>query len=265
MTNDEEPIELLMPSAAMQPVLADLRAALVRLGAVKTKSAPRVWDNIDFDGTACAIARFTLWTQGREAGEIPAGDMNAANDIGHRLSTELEIMSPDDLAERFRAIVNGAPVTRLYRRIADAHTVNRLMRDSMALGWSGFDVLALSPAEQETVRRRRMFVDAFRDDFDWTRLRALELSQAAALLEAALYVEMVTPADIEGMRRRIAAEAISRYASWTAFARALLCARAFCGLRDGALCTRSLVAEDEGRLEALLSGPWQTAWPRVAA
>lgn len=73
MTNDEEPIELLMPSAAMQPVLADLRAALVRLGAVKTKSAPRVWDNIDFDGTACAIARFTLWTQGWEAGEIPGG------------------------------------------------------------------------------------------------------------------------------------------------------------------------------------------------
>ena len=52
MTNDEEPIELLMPSAAMQPVLSDLRAALVRLGDVKTRSAPRVWDNIDFEGTA---------------------------------------------------------------------------------------------------------------------------------------------------------------------------------------------------------------------
>ena len=34
MTNDEEPIELLMPSAAMQPVLSDLRAALVHLGDV---------------------------------------------------------------------------------------------------------------------------------------------------------------------------------------------------------------------------------------
>ena len=61
MTNDEEPIELLMPSAAMQPVLSDLRAALVRLGDVKTRSAPRVWDNIDFEGTAANIARFTLW------------------------------------------------------------------------------------------------------------------------------------------------------------------------------------------------------------
>ena len=186
MTNDEEPIELLMPSAAMQPVLSDLRAALVRLGDVKTRSAPRVWDNIDFEGTAANIARFTLWTEGWDEGVIPAGDVNAASDVGHRLSTELEIMSPDDLEERFRVIVDGAPVTRLYRRISDAQTVSRLMKDTMALGWSGFDMLALSPAEQETMRRRRMFVDAFRNDFDWTRLRALELSQSAALLEAAL-------------------------------------------------------------------------------
>lgn len=205
MTNDEEPIELLMPSAAMQPVLSDLRAALVRLGDVKTRSAPRVWDNIDFEGTAANIARFTLWTEGWDEGVIPAGDVNAASDVGHRLSTELEIMSPDDLEERFRVIVDGAPVTRLYRRISDAQTVSRLMKDTMALGWSGFDMLALSPAEQETMRRRRMFVDAFRNDFDWTRLRALELSQSAALLEAALYVEMVQPADIERLRRRIAA------------------------------------------------------------
>lgn len=190
MTNDEEPIELLMPSAAMQPVLSDLRAALVRLGDVKTRSAPRVWDNIDFEGTAANIARFTLWTEGWDEGVIPAGDVNAASDVGHRLSTELEIMSPDDLEERFRVIVDGAPVTRLYRRISDAQTVSRLMKDTMALGWSGFDMLALSPAEQETMRRRRMFVDAFRNDFDWTRLRALELSQSAALLEAALYVEL---------------------------------------------------------------------------
>lgn len=114
------------------------------------------------------------------------------------------------------------------------------------------------------MRRRRMFVDAFRNDFDWTRLRALELSQSAALLEAALYVEMVQPADIERLRRRIAGEAIARCASWTAFARALLCARTFCSLRDGALSTRSRIAEDEARLTALLSGPWQSAWPRVA-
>ena len=143
MTNDEEPIELLMPSAAMQPVLSDLRAALVRLGDVKTRSAPRVWDNIDFEGTAANIARFTLWTEGWDEGVIPAGDVNAASDVGHRLSTELEIMSPDDLEERFRVIVDGAPVTRLYRRISDAQTVSRLMKDTMALGWSGFDTRAV--------------------------------------------------------------------------------------------------------------------------
>ena len=91
MTNDEEPIELLMPSAAMQPVLADLRAALVRLGDVKTRSAPRVWDNIDFEGTAANIARFTLWTEGWDEGVIPAGDVNAASDIGHRLLSLIHI------------------------------------------------------------------------------------------------------------------------------------------------------------------------------
>ena len=168
------------------------------------------------------------------------------------------------MREEARVRPGRAPVTRLYRRISDAQTVSRLMKDTMALGWSGFDMLALSPAEQETMRRRRMFVDAFRNDFDWTRLRALELSQSAALLEAALYVEMVQPADIERLRRRIAGEAIARCASWTAFARALLCARTFCSLRDGALSTRSRIAEDEARLTALLSGPWQSAWPRVA-
>lgn len=264
MINDEEPFELLMPSAAMKPVLSDLRAALVRLGDVKTKSAPRIWDNIDFEGTAANMARFVLWTEGWDLGVIPPDDMNAVNDIRHRLSVDLEIMSPDDLAERFTKTINGAPITRIYRRVYDAPTVSRLMKDSMALGWSGFDVLSLSPAEQETLRRERMFADSFRDEFDWTRLRALELSRASALLEAALFVEMVQPSDVEAFRRRIAGEAIARFASWTAFARALLCARTFCALGDGVLYTRSRIAEDEAKLTALLSSPWQAAWPRVA-
>ena len=250
MTNDEEPIELLMPSAAMQPVLSDLRAALVRLGDVKTRSAPRVWDNIDSEGTAANIARFTLWTEGWDEGVIPAGDVNAASDVGHRLSTELEIMSPDDLEERFRVIVDGAPVTRLYRRISDAQTVSRLMKDTMALGWSGFDMLALArragdDAPQAHVRRRlpqRLRLDA--------PARPRALSSGAALLGAALPSKRWSAAD-ERLRRRIAGEAIARCASWTAFARALLCARTFCSLRDGALSTRSRIAEDEARLTAL--------------
>ena len=84
MTNDEEPIELLMPSAAMQPVLSDLRAALVRLGDVKTRSAPRVWDNIDFEGTAANIARFTLWTEGWDEGVIPAAAVVVRTHLARR-------------------------------------------------------------------------------------------------------------------------------------------------------------------------------------
>ena len=94
MSSDDDALDILTPSAAMLPVLTGLRASLSRLGDIKTKSAPRVWDNIDFEGTACAMARFALCEDGWANGEIPPDDVDANNDLRHYLSTDLEIMSP---------------------------------------------------------------------------------------------------------------------------------------------------------------------------
>ncbi len=265
MSSDDEALDILTPSVTMLPVLTGLRASLSRLGDTKTKSAPRVWDNIDFEGTASAMARFALCEDGWVNGDIPPDDIAAANDIRHYLSVDLEIMSPDDLFEQFRAIVDGAPLTREYRRIFNAPDVSRLLKDHMALGWGGFDVVQGNTVEQELIRRRRMFVDYFRHDFGWARLRAMELSRAAALLEKALYVEMVAPSDIFSRRQRVVGEALARFASWNAFARAALCARAFESIEEGVTCARQRITQDEAILQGLLEGPWKAInWPRVA-
>ena len=265
MPSEDDTLEILTPSAVMLPVLTGLRAALSRLGDTKTKSAPRIWDNIDFSSAAALMARFALAEQGFEDGLVPADDPGADIDVRHRLSIELEIMSPDDLRERFAGIIEGAPLTRLYRRIADAPDVSRLMKDSMALGWGGFSVVSADTAEQQSIRRRRMFADYFRGDFDWTRLRAWELSQASALIELALYAEMISPEEASPYRRRIAGEAMVRWASWTAFARALLIARVFEALPAGEAPARACTARDEAVLTRFLQTCWQTQpWPRVS-
>lgn len=265
MSSDEEALEILTPSAAMLPVLTGLRASLSRLGDIKTKSAPRIWDNINFEGTASLMARFALWTDGWPQGILPPDDAVTYSDVRDMFSNELEIMSPEDLDKHFHALIDGAPLSREYRRIAAARDITRLMKDRMALGWGGFDVVQGNPAEQELLRRRRMFVDYFRNDFDWTRLRGWELSCAASLLEKAIYVEMVTPSDVQPYQRRITGEAIARFASWNAYARAVICARTFQSLEEGVLCARQRTSEDEAMLQALLAEPWKAShWPRVA-
>lgn len=266
MPSEDDTLEILTPSAVMLPVLTGLRAALSRLGDTKTKSAPRVWDNIDFPAAASLMARFALADQGFEDGIVPADDPGTDIDIRHRLSIELEIMSPEDLGERFAGIIEGAPLTRLYRRVAESPDVSRLMKDSMALGWGGFSVVSADTAEQQTIRRRRMFTDYFRGDFDWTRVRAWELSQASALIELALHAEMITADEALPYRRRVAGEAMIRWASWTAFARALLTARVFESLPEGESQARACTARDEALLTRFLQTCWQThPWPRVAS
>lgn len=263
--NDEETIEILTPSAAMLPVLTGLRASLSRLGDTKTKSAPRVWDNIAFAETASEIARFELALQGFEEGSIPSDDTNTDNEIRHRLFTDFEIMSPEDLNERFCTLLDGAALSRQYRRIAETPAVARLMKDAMALGWTGFNMVNVTLSEERTLRNRRMFTDYFKADFDWTRLRALELSRAAALIEYACHADMISEEAALPYRQRITAEALVRFASWNALARALLTARVFELLSTGPAETRNLTAKTEALLEGFLAGPWQAkAWPRCS-
>lgn len=265
ITPVDETFELLTPSAALLPVLTGLRSALTRLGDLKTKTTSRVWDNLPVTEIASGIARFALWADGYEEGKIPTDDSEVQNDINHRLGTDFEIMSPDDLKERFAVMMNRASVTSRYRRIAETPDITRLFKDSRALGWQGFDVVSASETEKRLIRNRRMFVDYFREDFDWTRLRAIELTEAAALIEYAIYMEMVTPEEAEPYTRRITVEAMTRYASWNAFARALLTAQVFETLNDGEIRALQQVKPIEERLETLLSTAWtQMPWPRLA-
>lgn len=265
MSSEEDTLEILTPSAVMLPVLTGLRASLSRLGDVKTKSAPRIWDNIDFTAVAKAVARYALVEEGFEGGELPPDDSATDVEVRHRLANELGIMSPDDLTERFAAVMEGGTLTRLYRRTAQAPNVYHLMKDSMALGWSGFNVVRADTAEQLTIRRRRMFTDYFRGDFDWTRLRARELARAAALIELAVRADMLSNDEAFRYRQRIMGEAMVRWASWTAFARALLTARVFEALALGEAEARAVTAREETLLTEFLSNLWQTLpWPRIA-
>lgn len=264
ITPDDDTFELLTPSVALLPVLTGLRSALARLSDIKTPTTSEAWDSLPVCEMSAHIAHYTLWTDGYDMGEISTEDSQVQSDINHRLMTDYEIMSPEDLSERFHLILNRAAVTRRYRRIAETPDITRLFKDSRALGWQGFDVVRASETEKQLIRNRRMFVDYFRQDFDWTRLRAIELSEAAALIEYALASEMMSQEAIEPYACRIATEAVTRYCSWNAFARAILITQTFKSLNDGELATLGDIHRNEECLKSLLTSRWsQTPWPEL--
>ena len=266
ITPDDDTFELLTPSVALLPVLTGLRSALARLSDIKTPTTSEAWDSLPVCEMSAHIARYTLWTDGYDMGEICTEDSQVQNDINHRLMTDYEIMSPEDLSERFHLILNRAAVTRRYRRIAETPDITRLFKDSRALGWQGFDVVRASETEKRLIRNRRMFVDYFRQDFDWTKLRAIELSEAAALIEYALAGDMMSREALEPYACRIATEAMTRYDSWNAFAGAILIARTFQSLDDGELSSLQQIGPNEKRLLNLLASPWsETPWPSFAS
>ena len=265
ITPVDETFELLTPSAALLPVLTGLRSALTRLGDTQTKTSSRVWENIPVMDISSGIARFSIWMDGYDRGVIPSDDSEVQNDINHRLSTDYEIMSPSELGDRFAVMMNRASVTSRYRRIAETPDITRLFKDSRALGWQGFDVVSASETEKRLIRNRRMFVDYFRQDFDWTRLRAIELSRAAALIDYAIYMEMVTKEEAEPYARRVTVEAMTRYPSWNTFARALLTAQIFESLNDGEIRALQQITPIEEILQWHLEKVWcDTPWPRLA-
>jgi hypothetical protein len=263
---DEEPIELLMPSASVSRVLAAYAKARESLGSVRAKSAPRIWDNIDFAAPARGLGRFVNeCLLGLSGGKPPVSE-EFAGDVRHHLSAELNIMGPDDLDECFWNIVNGMPATRRFRRVHDARDIGELTRNFTGLGWSGFSVQTGSSDDIEKLRRQRMFADALRREEDWTHVRVWELAEAACLIENALYVEMIAESDAMPYWQRVGAELIVRCASWNAAARAMLFARVFEAIGDGIMAADFAIAHDTENLLRLLENDWRLiAWPRIAS
>jgi len=168
MQFEEETLEILEPNAAMSPILKALDAAL----AAHTGPDPQpprefAWEEIPFAEVARTAAAFPLLFEGWTEGAIPATEYSAG-DLLHELSSDLDIMSAEDLHERFLLLVEGARASADFRRIMAAPSVKHLVRNEAGLGWSGFEVVPKNTELLERMRRKRMTADHFRGKFDWT-------------------------------------------------------------------------------------------------
>ncbi len=257
MFDEESPLELLMPSADLADAIERCLALEAELGKLGRTPVNAPWAQFPWHACAKALARFSLYTKGFNP-DAPLPEY----EVLHTLSTELGIMSPTDFREQFLHITEGNPITRLYRKLTNAANVRKLLTDENTFGWSGFQPSASDREAARAMTRRRMVVDAFRESDDWSRLRALELSDAAALLMLAIEAGVLTVAAAERYEARCVTEAAVRFENWGSFAAALLRARLFVlAQEEGAELTLTL-ERDAAFLRASLTEQWQTlSWP----
>ena len=242
MQFEEETLEILEPNAAMSPILKALDAAL----AVHTGPDPQpprefAWEEIPFAEVARTAAAFPLLFEGWAEGAIPATEYSAG-DLLHELSSDLDIMSAEDLHERFLLLVEGARASADFRRIMAAPSVKHLVRNEAGLGWSGFEVVPKNTELLERMRRKRMTADHFRGKFDWTALRGWDLALGAALITKAQAADMLTDEEALDYFRRIAGELLLRMTSRQALAQ---CCSAPSGQRSK--WANSRLPKDSGR------------------
>lgn len=70
------------------------------------------WEEIPFAEVARTAAAFPLLFEGWTEGAIPATEYSAG-DLLHELSSDLDIMSAEDLHERFLLLVEGARASEI--------------------------------------------------------------------------------------------------------------------------------------------------------
>lgn len=264
--DNEELIESLAPSAAMLPLLGSLSEALERLKR-GDKTLPRAydWDDIPMRQFSEMLARFPLALQGWPQGRLdPINRSSGERDLLHHLLSDLDIMSEEDLEERFRSLMEGSRLAAAYRKIAGAPAVANLLRNEIALGWGGFSMTSTDPQLEERVRRRRMYADRYRGVFDWTHVRAWDIAQGAVLVLEADACDVLIGCNPEGYFSRISGEMLVRFSSWHEYARALLFSYVWLKLEEGIGQAEEALAEGEKTLDMLLTGPWaQFPWPRI--
>lgn len=254
---DDDTQELLTPAPDLQSMIDWLgeKEVLLTDAAVRVVKTP--WNAFDFIPFSEELARFALYKNG-----FTLGETFPEHEVLHKLSTELAIMSPGDLDERFLHTLEGAPLTREFRRLAQVPDIRGLLKNTTGLGWSGFHNQTVSEADARQITRRRMVIDANRELYDWTALRAWEISEAAALIHLARSMGMLNETTLLPYAKRLTTEAAVRFVSWADFALSLLRAQLFSEAAEDAAELIVRLGEDWDQVEAALQGPWLTTeWP----
>ena len=255
---EDETYELLTPSADFLPVLQALDQRVERWLVAPALATPGDWDSYAWLTFTRALGLFVAQRQGFNL-ERPLVE----HDVLHWLSTELELMDANDLDQVFHHWVDGNPLSRHYRRIADAPQVRKLLENDSVMGWSGFSTQTLDREEAHRLRRQRMFVDTYRDVFNWTALRAFELSQAAALVCLASEIGMIDAIKAKPYARRLTVESSVRFSSWEAVAVSLLRASVFQRAGEDSEEQLKELAQDDERLHHYDQSVWQPlGWPQ---
>ena len=265
MQFEDETLEILEPGAAMAPVLKALDAALEAHSGPDAQ-APReyLWEDIPFAEIAQAAASFPLLIEGWTEGAIPATEYSTG-DLLHELSSNLDIMSAQDLDERFKLLVEGARASADFRKVLAASSVKKLVRNDAGLGWSGFEVVPQNAELLKRMSRKRMTADHFRGKLDWTALRGWDLALGAALISKALAAEMIEEEEALAYFRRITGELLLRCDGWQALARTMLLGIFWTALDAGESQTMEALQQAKKALDALLSpeGVWRkTDWTK---
>ena len=265
LLDDEETLEILSPNPVIAALIGDLNTAMTKFPEPVTNAAePVLWEDLPLEAFVREAARLPLMLSGWSKGDIPDSNLSTG-EILHDLSSELDIMSGEDLNEAFLMDVEGQGVAADYRRILEARSVSLLWKNSAVMGWSGFEVETQNQALQEALKRKRVFVDAFRGEIDWMTLRCWDLLKGAALIEKAIAGEMISAEDAGHFKKRIGGELLLRYSSWDSLARALQIAAVWIGLEENVHAAEDALHQMTTVLESLLSegGAWrQFPWPR---
>lgn len=270
ISDDDATLVILAPSQSMSDLLRELDLAFERIAALPgshtapAKASP--WEDLALGSFVHEVARLPLLIAGWPEGEIPEGDL-ATGEVLHELSTDSNMMSGEDLEAALRQAVEGAGAAAEWRRITAAESVERLLKNDAAIGWSGFDVMNHDEALRRQLERRRMMVDAFREKLEWQHLRVEDLLAAARLLEKALAAEVVDETKAQRWQARIGGELLMRCNSWTALAQDALMGALWTGLARSEKAAGEALGRTLKALESLLgeSGAWtRSPWPQQA-
>ena len=102
--DDEEPVEILSPTAEMMPVFDAIRESFERLAALPHANAVSLaWDDIAFTQTGTELAR---WYFGRNGLSICIEDPDDAmlGDLYHWVENHFNVMSEADLDDRLEQL-----------------------------------------------------------------------------------------------------------------------------------------------------------------
>ncbi|MDO5530885.1 DUF1266 domain-containing protein [Sutterella sp.] len=267
MLNDDEPFEILSPSPAMTALLSTLEKKLAELPDPEAKAPGIAWEDLPFVEFVSAAAKLPLMLMGWAGGEIARDDV-AAGEILHELSTDFGIMSGEDLDEQLSLLIEGACSAAEWRRIAEAPTISKFLKNDTLLGWGGFEVENQDKDLRARLERRRMMVDFYRERVDWTGLRAPDLLKGAALLRKAIAADILPDRDTGLWSARIGAELLLRCGSWQGLARAALMGEVWQGLAQNDRAAADALTRASAAVDALLApgGAWTLLpWPEQTA